>query len=150
MTKLPGALIVVDVHRERNAVREARTLHIPTVCLIDTDSDPDFADIPIPGNDDAMRAIDLVLSKLTDAIEVGMKGRQSAPPAEPEETGPAPRRRSRRPATGQADRERPEAAPTDASPDGAVKSGSAKSAHSSEDSDPDLTPTTAAQREGPS
>ena len=57
MTKLPGTLVVIDVHRELNAVREARKLGIPTVCLIDTDSDPDFADIPIPGNDDAIRAI---------------------------------------------------------------------------------------------
>lgn len=62
MSRLPGALIVIDVHRERNAVREAKKLGIPTICLIDTDSDPDFADLPIPGNDDAMRAIETVLT----------------------------------------------------------------------------------------
>jgi small subunit ribosomal protein S2 len=101
MDKLPGALIVIDVHRERNAVREAKKLKIPTICLIDTDSDPDFVDVPIPGNDDAMRAIELVLVQLTDAIELGLKGRQSAPT--PDEEGPGPRRRSRRPALGQAD-----------------------------------------------
>lgn len=75
MTKLPGTLVVIDVHRELNAVREARKLGIPTVCLIDTDSDPDFADIPIPGNDDAIRAIDTILVHLGDAVEEGKKGR---------------------------------------------------------------------------
>ncbi len=75
MTRLPGALIVIDVHRERNAVREAKKLGIPTVCLIDTDSDPDYADLPIPGNDDAMRAIEMVLVHLADAVQEGIKGR---------------------------------------------------------------------------
>ncbi len=78
MNKLPGALVVIDVHRERNAVREARKLGIPTICLIDTDSDPTFADLPIPGNDDAMRAIEVVLTQLTDAVEEGLRGRQHA------------------------------------------------------------------------
>ncbi|UCE60372.1 MAG: 30S ribosomal protein S2 [Phycisphaerales bacterium] len=87
MDRLPGALVVIDVHRENNAVREARKLGIPTICLIDTDSDPDFADLPIPGNDDAIRAIDTVLKHLTDAIEVGLKGRTApAPQAEPDPT----------------------------------------------------------------
>lgn len=79
MTRLPGALIVIDVHREKNAVHEAKKLGIPTVCLIDTDSDPDFADVPIPGNDDAIRAIETVLAHLADAVEEGKKGR--VPPA---------------------------------------------------------------------
>jgi small subunit ribosomal protein S2 len=83
MDKLPGALVVVDVHREKNAVREARNLHIPTVCLIDTDSDPTFADIPIPGNDDAMRSIEMVLMHLADAVEEGMHARRELP-KEPE------------------------------------------------------------------
>ena len=61
MVGASGKVIVVDVHRERNAVREAKKLGIPTICLIDTDSDPDYVDLPIPGNDDAMRAIELVL-----------------------------------------------------------------------------------------
>ena len=76
MTRLPGALIVIDVHREHNAVREAKKLKIPTVCLIDTDSDPDFADIPIPGNDDAIRAIDAILTHLADSVEEGLRGRK--------------------------------------------------------------------------
>lgn len=75
MTKLPGAMVVVDVNREVNAVREARKLGIPTVCLIDTDSNPDFADIPIPGNDDAMRAIEVVIQNLCAAVMEGKQGR---------------------------------------------------------------------------
>ncbi len=78
MSRLPGALIVIDVHREHNAVREARILGIPTVCLIDTDSDPDFADIPIPGNDDAIRAIDTILVHLGDAVEEGKRGQAAS------------------------------------------------------------------------
>ncbi len=75
MNRLPGALVVIDVRKEINAVREAEQLNIPTICLIDTDSDPDFASIPIPGNDDAIRSIDLVLSQLADAVDEGMRGR---------------------------------------------------------------------------
>lgn len=94
MNRLPGALVVVDVRREHNAVKEARKLGIPTVCLIDTDSDPDYADVPIPGNDDAIRSIELIVSHLADAVEEGLKARTAAPPETAEE---APRR-LRRPA----------------------------------------------------
>lgn len=90
MDRLPGALVVIDVHRERNAVCEARILAIPTICLIDTDSDPDYADVPIPGNDDAIRSIDLVLKHLAYAVEEGKKARtqpevteKDQPPARP-------------------------------------------------------------------
>ena len=78
MTKLPGAVVVVDVKHEGNAVREARKLGIPTVCLIDTDSDPEYADIPIPGNDDAMRAIDLIVDQLCRAVMEGKNARRVA------------------------------------------------------------------------
>jgi small subunit ribosomal protein S2 len=78
MTKLPGAMVVIDVKREVNAVNEARKLGIPTVCLIDTDSDPDFADIPIPGNDDAMRAIEVVVQSLVAAVNEGKTARQTS------------------------------------------------------------------------
>lgn len=104
MTRLPGALIVIDVHREHNAVREARKLSIPTVCLIDTDSDPDFADIPIPGNDDAIRAIDTILVHLADAVEEGKKGRMAAKGDKDDDDAAGGRRRARR-ATGRADGE---------------------------------------------
>jgi len=71
MDKLPGALVVVDVKKEMNAVNEARKLGIPTVCLIDTDGDPDQADIAIPGNDDSMRSIDVIIRELCLAIADG-------------------------------------------------------------------------------
>ena len=107
MAKQPGALVVVDVRKEHNSVREARLLNIPTICLIDSDSDPDMASIPIPGNDDAMRAINLVLSTLAEAVEAGKKARPE-PAEEPRESGG--RRRGR---TGGG--RSPAAAPVDAS-----------------------------------
>lgn len=75
MQRLPGALVIVDVRKEINAIREARSLGIPTVCQIDTDSDPDNASIPIPANDDAMRSIHLLMGKLADAVEEGKRAR---------------------------------------------------------------------------
>ena len=78
MNKLPGVMVVIDVGAETNAVKEARKLGIPTVCLIDTDSDPDFADIPIPGNDDAMRAIEVVVDQLCRAVNEGKQSRTVA------------------------------------------------------------------------
>ena len=75
MNCLPGVLFVIDASRETIALREARKLGIPTMALIDTDSDPDSVDIPIPGNDDAMRAISLITKEICDAILVGKAGR---------------------------------------------------------------------------
>ena len=75
MTKLPGAMVVIDVAAETNAVREARKLGIPVVALIDTDSDPDQVDIAIPGNDDAMRAIEIVVDQLCRACNEGKQAR---------------------------------------------------------------------------
>ncbi|MEM7680384.1 MAG: 30S ribosomal protein S2 [Planctomycetota bacterium] len=97
MTKLPGALVVIDVGHETNAVKEARKLGIPTVALIDTDSDPDFADIPIPGNDDAMRSIDLIVGSLAAACNEGKTARAQTAKADGNDAeGDKPRRRSRR------------------------------------------------------
>ena len=70
---LPGALIVVDPRREDNAMREAKRMNVPVLCVLDTDCDPTFADIVIPANDDAMSSVQLVLSKLADSI---IEGRQ--------------------------------------------------------------------------
>ena len=78
MTKLPGALIVVDTNREKNALLEAKSLGIPTVCLVDTDGDPDLVNIPIPGNDDSMRTIDIVIRELCDAVKKGKEGRATS------------------------------------------------------------------------
>ena len=73
MKRLPGAVLIVDPRREHIALKEAYKLGIPTVCLIDTDSDPELVDIPIPGNDDAMRSIQVILKRLTEAISGGVK-----------------------------------------------------------------------------
>jgi small subunit ribosomal protein S2 len=82
MTKLPGGLVVVDVRREHIACLEARKLKIPVIGIIDTDSDPDYVDIPIPGNDDAMRAIELICDTMADAIEEGKRARPAPTAAE--------------------------------------------------------------------
>ena len=95
MTRLPGAMVVVDVNRELNALREARNLGIPTVCLIDTDGNPELADIPIPGNDDSMRSIDVVIRELCGAIKDG-KSQRATEDGKPEDSSEAPRRRSSR------------------------------------------------------
>jgi small subunit ribosomal protein S2 len=68
MQKLPDALVVIDTSREEIAVAEARRLNIPTVAIVDTNANPDLIDYPIAGNDDAIRAIRVVLQKLVDAI----------------------------------------------------------------------------------
>src|ERR1700739_3045012 len=68
MNRLPDAMIVVDPHREDIAVKEAQRMGVTTVALIDTDSDPDTVDLPIPGNDDSIRSIELILAKLADSV----------------------------------------------------------------------------------
>lgn len=78
MDKLPGAIIVIDTNKEVNALREARKLGIPTICLIDTDGDPELADIAIPGNDDSMRSIDVVIRELCMAVSDGKQLRTQA------------------------------------------------------------------------
>ena len=62
MNRLPECLVIVDPNKEKNAVHEARTLGIRTVALIDTDCDPDSIDLPIPGNDDGIRSIEIIMS----------------------------------------------------------------------------------------
>ena len=71
MNRLPECLFVVDPGKERNAIREAKRLGIPTVALIDTDSDPSDIDLPIPGNDDGIRSVELILKQLADAVNAG-------------------------------------------------------------------------------
>jgi small subunit ribosomal protein S2 len=77
MNRLPDALIVVDPKREHIAVKEAQRMGVATVALIDTDSDPDVVDLPIPGNDDSIRSIELILAKLADAV---LEGKAALPP----------------------------------------------------------------------
>ncbi len=71
MNRLPECLVVIDPRKEKNAVREARKLGITTVALIDTDCDPDEVDLPIPGNDDSIRSIELIVRLLADAVLEG-------------------------------------------------------------------------------
>lgn len=68
MSRLPECLVIIDPNKEKNAVREAQKLGITTVALIDTDCDPDMVDLPIPGNDDSIRSIELILMQLADAM----------------------------------------------------------------------------------
>src|SRR6184192_2514118 len=68
MERIPGVMVIVDTRREHIAVKEAKKLGVKTIALIDTDSDPDLIDLPIPGNDDAMRAIEIICHELADSI----------------------------------------------------------------------------------
>ncbi len=68
MDKLPGAVFVVDIKREHNAVAEARRVRIPVVAIVDTNCDPDLVDYPIPGNDDAIRSVRMVLATVGQAV----------------------------------------------------------------------------------
>ena len=100
MEGIPGAMVVIDQRREIIAVREARKLGIPVICLLDTDSDPDAIDIPIPGNDDAMRGIDIIIREICASVNEGIQGRGVR---SEQDDKPAPRRRSRRPTMGRAE-----------------------------------------------
>jgi small subunit ribosomal protein S2 len=92
MTGLPGALFIVDSSKEEIAIFEARKLGIPIVAVVDTNGDPEKVNYPIPGNDDAVRAIELFASKVAEAVIEGKKSRLekdllAAKKAEPEAEG---------------------------------------------------------------
>ena len=74
MRKIPDIVIIVDLKREHNAILECQKLGIPIVSMLDTNCDPDYVDVPIPANDDAIRSIKLVVGKLADAIYEGRHG----------------------------------------------------------------------------
>src|SRR3954470_4466357 len=95
MERMPGVMFIIDTRREHIAVKEAKKLGVKTIALIDTDSDPDLIDLPIPGNDDAMRAIELIMKDLADAVVDGKTGR-SETKGEEGPGGPGARRRSTR------------------------------------------------------
>ena len=77
MKKLAGALFIVDPRKERNAILEARKLHIPIVAIVDTNCDPDEVDYVIPGNDDAIRAIRLIAATMANAVTEGRQGEET-------------------------------------------------------------------------
>ena len=84
MNRLPQCLVIVDANKEKNAITEARTLGITTIALIDTDCNPDLVDLPIPGNDDSIRSIELIVRQLANAslegvVSVAAAEKQEAP-----------------------------------------------------------------------
>ncbi len=81
MTRVPDILFVVDTQVEVNAIREAKLLKIPVVSIVDTNCDPDPIDYPIPGNDDAIKATKLIISRIADAVIEGREGRTAEMPA---------------------------------------------------------------------
>ena len=89
MKRLPGVLFVVDVRREATAVREANSLNLPVIAMVDTNCDPDPIDYVIPSNDDAIRAIKLVVTKMADAALEGVALRKETMPSEAAEEGQA-------------------------------------------------------------
>ncbi|ADY74058.1 ribosomal protein S2 [Desulfurobacterium thermolithotrophum DSM 11699] len=85
MNRIPDALFIVDIVREENAVKEARKAGVPIVALVDTNADPDLVDLPIPANDDAIRAIRLLTSRIADAVLEGKMRKDAIKLAEGEE-----------------------------------------------------------------
>ena len=85
MTKLPDALFIVDSSKEMITVAEARRMRIPTVAIVDTNSNPDEIDYPIPANDDAIRAVRLVCARIADAVLEGKKAQEVVTEVEGEE-----------------------------------------------------------------
>ena len=68
LNRIPDVMFIVDPNKESNAVREARAMGVPIVALLDTDCDPDKVDLPIPGNDDGIRSVELIVREVTDGI----------------------------------------------------------------------------------
>jgi small subunit ribosomal protein S2 len=87
MTTLPGALFIVDPTKERIALAEARRMGIPVVAIVDTNCNPDDIDYPVPANDDAIRAIKLICTKIADAVIEGRSGIGEVPDEVAEEAG---------------------------------------------------------------
>lgn len=85
LNRLPAALFIVDIMKEHIAVAEARRLNIPTFAIVDTNTNPNLIDFPIPGNDDASKSIALIVGKMVEAIEAGLNERKHNKDNEPEE-----------------------------------------------------------------
>jgi len=101
MGRLPGALVVIDTKKERIAVAEANKLGVPVFAIVDTNSNPDLITYPIPGNDDAIRSVELIVHTLTDAVLEGAQAASAAAqvaeaPPQPEGERPQQQRRGRR------------------------------------------------------
>ena len=77
MARLPAALFIVDIKKEHIALAEARRLNIPTIGIVDTNSNPNLVDFPIPGNDDAAKSIEILTRAITEALKEGLSERKS-------------------------------------------------------------------------
>ncbi|KWW30219.1 MAG: 30S ribosomal protein S2 [bacterium P3] len=117
LTRLPSALFVIDINKEHIAVAEARRLNIPTFALVDTNTNPELIDFPIPANDDASKSIAAILKYMVEAIQEGLNERMLDKDARSEEETPATdeenaqvekRTRARRPRTTEAKAEKNE------------------------------------------
>jgi len=109
MSRLPGAVVVIDAKKEYLALCEAKKLGIVTIGILDTDSDPDTVDVAIPANDDSIRAVDLILNELADAVAIG-----KTMVAARQEPAHRPRRvRSKRQVLARAGEKKPETAAID-------------------------------------
>jgi len=107
MSRLPGAVVVVDAKKEYLALREAKKLGVVTIGLLDTDSDPDTVDVAIAANDDSIRAVELILNELADAVAIG-----KTMVAARQEPVQRPRRvRSKRPVMARASKDKPQPLP---------------------------------------
>ena len=89
MDKYPDAIFIIDLKREHNAVAEARKLNIPIVSLVDTNCDPTLASHPIPGNDDSIRSIRIILSAIQEKLQISRSERQAATAAAAEKAAAA-------------------------------------------------------------
>lgn len=102
LTRLPAALFVVDISKEHIAVKEAKRLNIPVFAIVDTNSDPELVEFPIPGNDDAAKSIDVIVSSIVEAISEGLterkmdKDREVVAPKDSEGEAPAKKSGSRK------------------------------------------------------
>jgi len=121
MRRLPNAIFIIDPHKERLAVAEARRLEIPIVALVDTNCNPDEITFPIPANDDAIRAVKLLTGKMADAVIEGVNMRKAAEEQEAAEAEEQAQALSKQSAAREDDDRKPEiaysASPSDEEPD---------------------------------
>jgi len=89
MSRLPGIVFVVDIKKEAIAVKEAKRLGIPVVAIVDTNTDPDPIDLPIPANDDALKSVQLIAKAIADAVLDGVERASAKQQAEAEERATA-------------------------------------------------------------
>jgi small subunit ribosomal protein S2 len=100
LTRLPAALFIIDIQKEKNAVAEARRLNIPVFAIVDTNSNPNLVDFAIPANDDAAKSISLILDFVTDAIKEGLSERKVEREKDDDDTDKKPASKTRPRKTG--------------------------------------------------